>query len=351
MNAPQKIRIVHFINQFFAGIGGEEKADHPLTFREGAVGPGLLLEKILGGQGEVVGTIFCGDGLFAEDQDVISAAAMEHIRSLSPDLVLAGPAFNAGRYGLACASLCQAVKEESVPAVTSMHPENPGVAACRKSVHIIPGGETAASMEEALEGMVRLGLKLGRGEPIGAAADEGYLSTGARYNEISEVPTAQRAVDMLLNKLEGKPFESELIVPKLDEIEPPAPIEDLKSAVIAVVSEGGMVPPDNPDRIPGSRATNWAKYSFKGKEKLPRGSFISIHGGFNTVFVNEEPDRMLAVDAFRKLEGEGAISSLHDDFLSTCGNGGGFGNMQDIGQAWAKELKSAGVEGVVLPAT
>ncbi len=351
MNVPRKIRIVHFINQFFAGVGGEEKADHPLTFREGPVGPGLLLEKILGGEGDVVGTIFCGDGLYAEDQAAVSADAMEHIRRLAPDLVLAGPAFNAGRYGLACASLCKTAKEENIPAVTSMHSENPGVAACRRSVHIIPAGETAAFMEEALEGMVRLGLKLARGESVGAASDEGYMPTGARYNEISEVPTAQRAVDMLLNKLEGKSFESELVVPKLDKIDPPAPIEDLKSAVIAVVSEGGMVPPGNPDRIPGSRASNWAKYSFKGKDKLPRGSFISIHGGFNTVFVNEEPDRMLAVDALRKLEGEGFISGLHDDFLSTCGNGGGFGNMQEIGRAWAKEIKTAGVAGVVLPAT
>ncbi len=351
MNTPRKIRIVHFINQFFAGIGGEEKADHPLEFREGAVGPGLFLEKILGDQGEVVGTIFCGDGLYAEDQAAVSAAAMAHIRRLSPDLVLAGPAFNAGRYGLACASLCRAAKKEKFRAITSMHPENPGVAACRKHVHIVLAGETAAFLEEALEGMVRLGLKLVRGESVGAAADEGYIPTGARYNEISEVPTAQRAVDMLLDKLAGKPFESELIVPKLDKIDPPAPIEDLKSAVIAIVSEGGMVPPGNPDRIPGSRATNWAKYSFKGKDKLPRGSFISIHGGFNTLFVNEEPDRMLAVDAFRKLEKEGAISSLHDDFLSTCGNGGGFENMQEIGRAWAKEIKAAGVVGVVLPAT
>ena len=32
-----KIRIVHYINQFFANIGGEEKADYPAELREGQV--------------------------------------------------------------------------------------------------------------------------------------------------------------------------------------------------------------------------------------------------------------------------------------------------------------------------
>lgn len=351
MSRPPKIRVLHFINQFFAGVGGEDKADHPVDHKDTAVGPGLLLQKILGVQGEVVGTIFCGDGYFVGNQAAATAAVMEHIQRLAPDLVVAGPAFNSGRYGLACASVCKAAQGVGIPAITAMHPENPGVSAGRKDLHIIPTGETAALMEDALEGMVRLGMKMARNEPIGAAADEGYIPTGARYNEVSEIPTAQRAVDMLLNKIQGKPFESELIVPRLDKVEPPPPIGDLRSAIIAVVSEGGMVPPDNPHRIPGARASNWAKYSFKGKKELPKGSFVSIHGGFNTVFVNESPDRMLAIDALRELEKEGYFLKLHDDFLSTCGNGGAFEIMQEIGRAWAREIKSAGVTGVILPAT
>ena len=36
-----KIRVVQYINQFFAQIGGEEKADIPAELREGPVGPHL----------------------------------------------------------------------------------------------------------------------------------------------------------------------------------------------------------------------------------------------------------------------------------------------------------------------
>ena len=41
-----KIRVVHYINQFFANIGGEEKADYPAELRVGeVVGPGLALAQ------------------------------------------------------------------------------------------------------------------------------------------------------------------------------------------------------------------------------------------------------------------------------------------------------------------
>ena len=43
-----KYKIVHYINQFFAGIGGEEKADYTPELREGVVGPGMGLKAALG---------------------------------------------------------------------------------------------------------------------------------------------------------------------------------------------------------------------------------------------------------------------------------------------------------------
>ena len=47
---------------------------------------------------------------------------------LGPDVVVAGPAFDAGRYGLACGRICQATVEElGVPGVTGLFPENPAV--------------------------------------------------------------------------------------------------------------------------------------------------------------------------------------------------------------------------------
>ena len=44
------LRVVHYINQFFAQIGGEEKADYAPEYREGAVGPGLALNAAFKGE-------------------------------------------------------------------------------------------------------------------------------------------------------------------------------------------------------------------------------------------------------------------------------------------------------------
>jgi glycine reductase len=61
----QPARIVHYVNQFFGGIGGEEKAHTPLEVREGPVGPGRALQQVLGGKGAVVATLICGDDYVA----------------------------------------------------------------------------------------------------------------------------------------------------------------------------------------------------------------------------------------------------------------------------------------------
>ena len=66
---PEKIRVVHYLNQFFAQIGGEDKADVGLGFKDGPVGPGRALQQALGDNGEIVATVYCGDNYFAEHQE------------------------------------------------------------------------------------------------------------------------------------------------------------------------------------------------------------------------------------------------------------------------------------------
>ena len=111
-------RVVHYINQFFAGIGGEEKARVGLSERSGALGPGRILQEALKGKGEVVATLFCGDDYFVENQNEVLDRAMKSVARHKPDLLIAGPAFNAGRYGHACGTLCCSVQGElGIPAV------------------------------------------------------------------------------------------------------------------------------------------------------------------------------------------------------------------------------------------
>ena len=41
------MRIIHYLNQFFAGIGAVEHAGASLEFHDGAIGPGKLLEQLI----------------------------------------------------------------------------------------------------------------------------------------------------------------------------------------------------------------------------------------------------------------------------------------------------------------
>ena len=61
-------RVVHYINQFFANVGGEEMAHIPAELREGKVGPGAAFETAWKGEAVVVNTIVCGDSFFAEHE-------------------------------------------------------------------------------------------------------------------------------------------------------------------------------------------------------------------------------------------------------------------------------------------
>ena len=92
-------RVVHYINQFFANIGGEEMAHVPPELREGFVGPGMAFNQAWKGEAEIVQTIVCGDSYFAEHEKDAKAQVLEWVKAAKPDLFIAGPAFNAGRYG------------------------------------------------------------------------------------------------------------------------------------------------------------------------------------------------------------------------------------------------------------
>ena len=94
------LKCVHYINQFFAGIGGEEKADYKPELRKGVVGPGAAMNAAFKGEAEIVATVICGDSYFNENEKEALKTILDMIKSENPDFVVCGPAFNAGRYGV-----------------------------------------------------------------------------------------------------------------------------------------------------------------------------------------------------------------------------------------------------------
>ena len=269
-----KIRILHYINQFFAGVGGEDKAHVGVSFEDGPKGPGI---GISGGNWQIpvrlVRTVWCGDNYINENQEEATTAEIEKlITEAKPDVVLAGPAFNAGRYGIACGLVARLCRDKlNIPALTGMFPENPAIDIYREDTYILPVGASAAGMRKAIPTAVEKIIKLGRNGKLGNALEDGYIQSGYRYNELVEKPAAVRALDMLMDRLSGGDPITEVPMRTFEQVEPAPPVSNMKEAVIAIVTGGGMVPAGNPDRLKQAFADAFGVYSIEGLNELPCG--------------------------------------------------------------------------------
>lgn len=345
------LRIVHYLNQFFGQEGGEEKGGMGPLLKQGPCGPGVAFAKELADLGVIVGSVICGDNYMAEHTEQAVGELLPMIRSLQPDLLIAGPAFNAGRYGPACGAVCKAVQEElRIPAVTAMYPENPGVDLYRRDVLIVKAGPSAAGMRDVVRAMSALLRKRVAGEPTSPEAD-GYLPSGIRENVRAARSGAVRAVDMLLTLLAGGEITTELPMPVFDYVPPAPPVRDMARARIALVTEGGFVPTGNPDQLESSRAGKYLRYELHGVDSLSGADFQTVHGGYNNAFVNADPNRLVPVDALRALTREGRVGEMADYVYSTTGNGTSFENSRAFGTAIAAALKQDKVQGVILTST
>jgi glycine reductase len=343
------VNAVHYLNQFFAGLGGEEAAETPPTRLEGVAGPGRGLAPELEGAA-IVATLACGDDYFGEHEEQALEELCAFIELEQAGLLIAGPAFGSGRYGYACGRLAKAVAERfGIPVVAGMHEENPGVRAAEGHAYIVPTDSRVSGMRDALPRMARLASALAAGRALGPPEEEGYLPRGFRRNRHAGQTGAERAVDLLLAKLAGETYSE--VAAGFDRVAAPAPVSDLSGALLALVTEAGCVPQGNPDRLPSIRAQSWLRYRLNGESSLASDRYESVHGGFDVSLANEDPNRLVPLDVVRAFQEEGRIGSLHDFFYTTTGNGTPVASATRFGQEIAAELKEAGVEAVLLSGT
>jgi glycine reductase len=339
-------RVVHYINQFFAGIGGEEAAGTSPESRPGAVGPGRRLQELIAPDHEIVATVLCGDDYAAGEADAVGAV-IELVRQAEPDLVVAGPAFTSGRYGLACGRLAAAATAAGIPVIASMHEDNPGLEEAVPAP-VVASGEAARRMGPSLERLAAAVRALLAGEELTAA--HGRIGAAPRRSRVADRDAATRAVDLALVRLAGDREATEVPLPRFDHVAPAAPVADPGAVTVALLTEGALVPDDNPGRLESARATRWLRYPLEGDALAP-GEWRSVHGGFSTTWANEDPHRILPLDVARELEAEGAIGHLHPAYLVTAGNGTSVGNARRFGIEWAADLHHSEVRAAVLTST
>jgi glycine reductase complex component B subunit gamma len=348
------MKVLHYLNQFFAGIGGEDQAGHAVEFLPRAVGSGAVLEQALRGHGVEYATIVCGDNYFHEAEAAALQAIGTALDEFRPDIFLAGPAFNAGRYGIACAKVCSWARDYyRIPAITGMHDNNPGTTEIGRHVFVVQTGASAASMPESLKRFAQLieALIAKDDAAVENFRAEYCLAIPRRFTVQTDKPDYTRAVDLLLAKLGGQSYESE--IPRIESVPHVIPNlrGELKDATVALVTEGGLVPSGNPDRLESSRGSRYFKYSLNGRDDLKQGEFQAMHTGYDTAKVDQDPDRIVPLDAMRELEKAHRIKKLHDHYFVTTGTGAMPSKMAELGTGIADELANAGVNAVLLTAT
>jgi betaine reductase len=345
------LRVMHYLNQFFAGIGGEDAANIPPRLQDGAVGSGRALQHILQGEGTVIATVICGDNYLNDERNKALAAIVAMLQEHKPDVLIAGPAFESGRYGLACVEVCKAAQRARIPALAGMHPDNPGVESSRPAVLVIPTGASPVQMQAALSAMARLAIKLGRQEPLGPAEVEGFLPRGVRHAYTRKVPGFQRAIEMLKAKLQGQPFTTEVPILIPERVAPAQPIPDLSTAMIALVTTGGLVRKGNPDKQVSANATRYFRHDVSELESLSGKDWEAYHAGYFNHIVNKNPNYILPLSFMRDLERKGEIGGIYPHIYALPGVSTPVAQARRMGADIARELKEARVSGCLLVAT
>ncbi len=346
------MKVLHYVNQFFGGLGGEDHANEPPRLTDGPVGPGRALAAALGNRGTVAATIICGDNFAAEQPERLKAFVLDAIRKHWPDVVVAGPAFDAGRYGLACGAVCQMAGEAKLPGISAMHPDNTGVSVHRRDMVCLPTSSNVADMPKVIARLADLAAKLASGASLGSAATEGYIPRGFRRDNVRSEAGSSRAVKMLLDRIHGQPFVSEVVIRDYDAVPPVPAMKTLRGVKVGIVTSGGLVPKGNPDKVPAARAEEYEKYDIGHMAELKVGEWESIHGGYGHRSVNEiDPNYVVPLRSLRALEKSGEIGLIHPVYFATVGNQTAVNAARKMGKGIVQELKAAGVGAVILVPT
>lgn len=341
-------KAILYINQFFAQKGGEDMA----SAVPGSLNPSdLPISKALNSlmaEFEIVSVIYCGDNYFNENKSKALTDIAALVEGVDYDMVIAGPAFNAGRYGMACGSICEYfIENKGKKALTAMYYENPAAEIYRKKIDIVKTGKSAAKMKAALKNLAMTADATVNGSEV---PKDILLLKGKRQNVFREKNGAERAVDMLLAKINGIPFESEIPIPSYDKVKRAEPISNLKAATIALISTGGIVPIGNPDKLPAATAKFYKTYDIKDTG-LKSGAYESVHAGYDPVYANEDPNRIAPLDALKDMKDRGIFGSLYPKMVITTGNSTSVASAKAMGEDIAASLKTSGVQGAIVTST
>ena len=349
-----KYKVVHYINQFYAGMGGEDTASVGISVRDGAVGPGLALKANLGADYEIVKTIICGDNTIAEKTAEIVPQIVELVKKKqAPICSLRALALMPDVTGIGCGATTAAVTEQlRIPAVTALSAENPGTDIYKNRCYILQTENSAKNMRKTAAFMAAFAKRLVEGDTIKDGKEEHYHGSGPAVVIDYSIPAAKRGIDMLLAKHAGRPFHTEVVMPNHEEI--PVPV------LTKPLSERKIRPGHGWRPCAKGQSRSSGAYQFQGVQKV----FHSRYGyaqsprlGRSAIKVITMPlccrilTALVPVDALRKLVKAGVVGSMDDAFYSTAGVMTPMEKCKKFGEGIAKGLIADGCDAAIETST
>jgi len=231
-----------------------------------------------------------------------------------------------------------------------MYEENPGKEIYATDIFILKSGDNARKMGAETRKMAEFAFKLYDGTLERDPEKEGFYERGWMVLKKHEDMVSKRAVNMLLDKLAGRPFKTEIPMPVDEKAEAPLPIKDLSQSTVVLITDGAICPQGNPDGMKTGTSTTFYVYPTVGKESLTKEEYTCVHGGFDTSYVIEDPNRLVPLDAMRQLAREGFVK-MHEAFLSTSGLTTPVTNSISIAKGMIEYVKNHSIDAAILTST
>ncbi|MEJ7666348.1 MAG: glycine/sarcosine/betaine reductase selenoprotein B family protein [Hymenobacter sp.] len=345
-------RVVHYLNQFFVGAGGEDAAASPPSSQPMA--PSALADAWP--SCSVTELRDRGHRLLRRRRRRRRPEAVAEILALiqaaKPDLVVTGPAFTSGRYGLACARVAAAATAGRAAGRRAMHPGQPRPRRGRRRT----GGAPAARRPGAWG---RRSTTPGRRRPSAWLAGEaltaadGRSGTPARpaaHGRRNAARAGGRPGAGPPGRATGTPPRSPSPLRPGDARRPP--VADLGAATVALVTEGAPGPRRQPRRAssrpgpPSGCATRSTAWRSSSRASGGRSTAGSPRCGPTPTRTASCPSTWPASSS-----GRAPSASCTTEYLVTAGNGTSVANARRFGIEWAADLRHSGARAAILTAT
>ena len=134
------MKVLLIFDQIQAGMGGKENPMQPLGGKTMAIGSASMLDGGLKEvDGKVVATLFCGDGFFEANTEMVKQKMTAMVKKINPDVVICGPAYDYKGYAKMCAALTKQINDNTdIPALCAMAEQNADtIAEYKKLVNIV----------------------------------------------------------------------------------------------------------------------------------------------------------------------------------------------------------------------